>query len=404
MAGLRGVFPWSHDADDAVGLPPSATSSVDALTTPGPHSTPTTPPDAVFTLVAGGDILMHDPVVSDARTSDGGYDFTPLFAPVEPWIAGADLALCHLEVPIAPTGEAPSGYPMFGAPQQVAPALAAAGWDGCSTASNHSLDRGERGVRATLDALDAVGLGHVGTARSPEEAARPQTYTLFRGQEYLRIAHIAATYGTNGLPIPADSPWLVSTIDSAALIAQATAARTAGADIVVASIHCCVEYVSAPTQDQVKIASDLAASGVIDLVIGHHAHVPQSIALLPGGPNGNGMWVAYGLGNFVSNQDAACCVAATDSGLLLTATFTKPYGGPPAVTRMEWSGITVDRSGGHRVLPLSAAVAAGADSGRVRATDLITRLQRVVDVVGTEASERTEPPVATGTPPIVADW
>jgi Bacterial capsule synthesis protein PGA_cap len=284
---------------------------------------------------------------------------------------------------------------------EIAAGLAATGWDGCSTASNHSVDRGASGVTATLDALDAVGLGHVGTARSAEEAAAPQVYTLHRGQEYIRIAHIAATYGTNGLPIPADSPWMVSTIDSATLIAQATAARAAGADIVVASIHCCVEYVSAPTQDQVQIASDLAASGVIDLVIGHHAHVPQSITLLPGGPNGGGMWVAYGLGNFVSNQDAACCVAATDSGLLLTATFTKPYQGPPMVTSVEWSGITVDRSGGHQVLPLSAAVAAGSGYGTVSAADLITRRQRVVDVVGTEASERTEPPVATGTPPIV---
>ena len=49
--------------------------------------------------------------------------------------------------------------------------------------------------------------------------------------------------------------------------------------------------------------------GVIDLVIGHHAHVPQPVAHLSGGPRGEGMWVAYGLGNYVSNQDGACCAA-----------------------------------------------------------------------------------------------
>src|SRR5450756_2984031 len=111
----------------------------------------------------------------------------------------------------------------------------------------------------------------------------PQVYALNRNQQSIRVAHIAATYGTNGMPIPADAPWSVSLIDTATLIQQAIAAREAGADIVVASIHCCVEYVSAPTDRQEQIAAELAASGVIDLVIGHHAHVPQPIAELPGG-------------------------------------------------------------------------------------------------------------------------
>jgi poly-gamma-glutamate synthesis protein (capsule biosynthesis protein) len=345
-------------------------------------------------------VLLHQPVIAAARTPDGGYDFTPLLAPLTPSIAGADLALCHLEVPIAPAGTAPSGYPMFGAPAEIAAALEASGWDGCSTASNHSLDRGGDGVTATLDALDAVGLGHVGTARSPEEAAAPQMYVLRRGEQNIRVAHIAATYGTNGLPIPA--PWRVNLIDAATLIQQATAARDAGADIVVASVHCCVEYVSAPTDAQEQLAAQLAASGVVDLLIGHHAHVPQPISLLPGGPRGEGMWVAYGLGNFISNQSAECCTAATDSGLPMTATFRKPFDAPATVVGVEWSGITVDRGGDYRVYPLSGTVQAGVGAGEVSAADLATRYGRVAAVVGAEAAERVTPPTPTGTHLFVA--
>lgn len=352
----------------------------------------------MFTLVATGDVLLHQPVISSGRTTDG-YDFTPLLDPMTPWVAGADLALCHLEVPVAPDGVAPTGFPMFGAPPQIVDALAANGWDGCSTASNHSIDRGPAGVIATLDALDAAGLGHVGTARSAEEADAPQVYELDREGQTIRVAHIAATYGLNGLSLPADSPWMTTLIDTDAMIAQATAARDAGADLVVASVHCCVEYVTDPTDRQVEIATALGDSGVVDLLIGHHAHVPQPIERVPGGPHGDGMWVAHGLGNYVSNQAAATMGdARTESGLLLTATFRKPVDGPVTVTDVGWTAVTVDRAAGHRVFPLSALVADERTEGTLSLAELRARHDRVLAAAGTQADERAAPPDPTGPP------
>ncbi len=403
-AALADALPWSDDD----GAPPAA-EATDATTAPAttgespsptPTPTPTPEPDAVFTLVAAGDVLTHEPVLKAARAGDA-YDFGPLLAPMQPYVAGADLALCHLEVPIAPAGTQPSGFPMFGAPVQMAQALAAEGWDGCSTSSNHSLDRGEAGVTATLDALDAAGLGHVGTARSPEEAAAPQLYELERNGQRIEVAHIAATYGTNGIPVPADAPWSVTLIDTDAMIAEAQAAREAGADIVVASVHCCVEYTNEATAEQERIATALGASGQVDLLIGHHAHVPQPIATVPGGPTGSGMWVAYGLGNFISNQGPhAGLPAETQSGVLLTATFTKPAEGPASVTSVEWSAVTVDRRGGYRVYDASAAAAAGAPAGEVPAAEVAARRALVAGVVGTQAPERTTPPEPTGPPAV----
>src|SRR5665811_372602 len=319
--------PWTRPAAATEAVQVAATGSrgpaTEATATPSATQTPTPTrsPDAVFTIVAAGDVLTHAPLLTSASDGAGGYNFAPLLHPVKPWIAGADLALCHLETPIVPPGQKVSGYPVFGAPAAIAPALRAQGWDGCLTASNHSMDRGMAGVTATLNALDSAGLGHAGTARSATESSQPQVYELRRAGQTIRVAQIAAAYGTNGLPIPANAPWAVALIDAKSLIAQATAARAAGADLVVASIHCCVEYASNPAPEQVALANALAASGQIDLVIGHHAHVPQPIVKLPGGPRGEGLWVAYGLGNFISNQDAQCCRAETNTGVLMTATI-----------------------------------------------------------------------------------
>ncbi|CAN5378427.1 hypothetical protein BH11ACT1_BH11ACT1_10830 [soil metagenome] len=145
-------------------------------------------------LAAAGDVLPHLPVLSSARVAGGGYDFSPVLAGLDPWVQGADLALCHLEVPVAPPGTVPSGYLMFATPAEIAAALRTQGCDGCSTASNLSVDRGFAGVTATLDALDAAGLGHVGTARSAIEQSQPQLYTLERAGQKVTVstADIAA--------------------------------------------------------------------------------------------------------------------------------------------------------------------------------------------------------------------
>ncbi|MDQ0374367.1 CapA family protein [Cellulomonas humilata] len=382
----------------------AATASPGATPTPTP--TPTPDPDAEFSLVAAGDVLPHLPVLSSARSADGGYDFGPVLGPLDPWVQGADLALCHLEVPVTPPGTAPSGYPLFGTPPAIASSLRTQGWDGCSTASNHSVDRGFAGVTATLDALDAAGLGHVGTARTAGEQAQPQLYTLDRAGRTITVAHVAATYGTNGMPVDADKPWSVNRIDVPAMVAQATAARAGGADLVVASIHCCVEYRTEPTTEQVAIDQALADSGVFDLVIGHHAHVPQPVAHLSGGPRGEGMWVAYGLGNYVSNQDGACCSPNTDSGLLLTAHIEatgafaaqRRPAGPARVTGVEWTPITVDRLGGHQV---HALVDIPGGTGSLSTTQVADRLARVVSAAGTEAPQCTAPLTPRGPPPVV---
>ncbi|MDO8107380.1 CapA family protein [Isoptericola sp. b441] len=396
-AGVAGAAADGARPSGASVAPPSTPTStstpISASTTPSP----TPPPDAVLTLVAAGDVLPHLGVVADARTASG-YDFTREMAPVEPWIAGADLAICHMEVPVAPAGVKPHGYPLFAAPAALVPDLAKAGWDGCSTASNHSVDQGEAGLAATLSAFDAAGLGHAGTARTAAEAATTQMYRFQREGQSVTVAHIAATFGTNGMPVPAD--YSVDRLDAARIVAQARAARAAGADVVVVSMHCCVEYSSDPAPEQIQIAQALADSGEVDLVIGHHAHVPQPIAHLTGGPDGTGMWVAYGLGNFISNQGAHCCTPRTDSGLVIEATIRQPAGGPARVEALGWTSVTVDLADGHQVEPLSSLAAAGKGVGSLSPAEIQARHDRVTAVVGTAAPELLTPPEPSGPGPV----
>jgi poly-gamma-glutamate synthesis protein (capsule biosynthesis protein) len=264
------------------------------------------------------------------------------------------------------------------------------------------MDRGFAGIQATLTAFDKAGLGHAGTGRTKAEATSPQLYTLQRGGQKITVAHLSATFGINKpLTLPAGKPWAVEITDTKTIIAQAKAARAAGADLVIASIHDGTEYVTKPTADQVAVMKALAKSGEIDFVIGAHAHVPQPIVKLPGGVGGKGMWVAYGVGNMLSNQDASCCVAQTEAGELLTVTVSKHVGGPARVTDFQWTPITVDTTGGHRVYAIPDVLANAKGVGKLSHAELVARAGRVKAAVGTAATERTTPETPTGPPPTV---
>ncbi|HET6749742.1 MAG TPA: CapA family protein [Actinomycetes bacterium] len=311
------VGSWVRDPPRARGLP--AVESAPASRS-GAAATTTGAAPRGFTLIASGDVLTHGPVVRQAqaygRRVGQPYDFRPMFADVRPLVAGADLAVCHLEVPLSRDGQDISSWPAFNAPPQLAAALRWAGYDACSTASNHAMDRGAAGVAATLDVMDGAGLGHAGTARNPGEAGAA-TILEVRG---LRVALLSYAYGLNGRSLPPGQPWLVNLIDPVRIVEDARAARRAGAGLVVVLLHWGEENRPTPSQSQRDLAGRLLAAPEVDLILGHHVHVVQPIEQV------GGKWVAYGMGNSLSNQTPACCAAGSQDGVLVHVTVAVERG------------------------------------------------------------------------------
>ncbi|WP_328979489.1 CapA family protein [Streptomyces canus] len=319
-----------------------------------------------FTLVASGDVLPHSSIIDRARFDGGGggYDFRPMLAGIRSVVSRADLALCHMETVYGANGDY-TGYPTFKSPPEVAQGLAATGYDGCSTASNHSLDDGSGGIRRTLDALDRAGVRHAGSARTEAEA---HTVTVLRAGS-AKVAHLAYTYDTNGLPLPQGQPWAVNLMDENKILADARAARKAGADVVVVSLHWGTEWQDAPDEQQVALARDLTAARTggrpdVDLILGTHAHVPQAYEKV------NGTWVVYGMGDQIAgemfNHEGAQDPRGNQS-TLGRFTFAPPArpGERWQVAKAEFLPQMFDVDAG-RVVNLNQAIARGADLEGVR--------------------------------------
>jgi poly-gamma-glutamate synthesis protein (capsule biosynthesis protein) len=138
---------------------------------------PTEPVTKTVSISGSGDVLAHSRQYNVAWNGKT-YDFSDQFSKL-PKLLTADVNLCHLETPLSKG--TPSGYPVFSTPVSLATSLKAAGWDGCSIASNHSLDQGKAGVLSTLKFMQAAELVTAG-AKSKATGTTTGWYTTDQGQ------------------------------------------------------------------------------------------------------------------------------------------------------------------------------------------------------------------------------
>ncbi|HWM20564.1 MAG TPA: CapA family protein [Ilumatobacteraceae bacterium] len=296
-----------------------------------------------------GDTLVHSPLWRRAalNAAGSGFDFRPMLERLWPVLDPVDLAVCHLETPIAPEGEELSTAPVYGVPAEVADALVAAGYDRCSTASNHALDRGPAGIDRTVGTLESVGIEQSGMARTPEEIA-PRRFDVAG----VAVTHLSYTFSYNGIRPPPSEEWRSALIDPVRIVGDAGEARRLGAEIVIVSLHWGVEGRTAPSDWQRQVAHEVTASGAVDLIVGHHAHVLQPVEQV------NGTWVVFGLGNILSNMPTGDqWPAASQDGAVAIVEFTVAADGSRAVAAPVLYPTWVDKNAGFVVRLVTADLA-----------------------------------------------
>lgn len=265
------------------------------------------------TILAAGDVMVHSPQVDVARRlareQAREYNFLPSFEYISPYLNKADISVANLETTLGPG--APSGYPYFNSPDELAVDLKKAGFDLLCTANNHSLDTGEEGLYRTLDVVEEEGLKPFGTARSQEERDTP----LIVDVNNIEVAFLAYTDSTNAIPIPEGREYMVNYIDvnseeglsrgKEMISSDIEAAREEGAEIVAVYMHWGDEYqIPGPNNLQERLAKKVAHSGG-DIIFGSHPHVIQPMEFLEVEKEDGSTHetlVVYSMGNFISNQ------------------------------------------------------------------------------------------------------
>lgn len=268
-------------------------------------------------ISAVGDLMCHSVQYDYARVSADSFDFFPVYRFVNRFLQSSDFTFGNLETVTAGKAAGYSGYPYFNAPDDFILPLKPAGFDLITTANNHALDRGEKGVLRTIEQLKKNGLSYEGTFVSERDRDSIRIYNL----KGIKLAVLAYTYGTNGNPIPKDKPYLINLIDTTLIRKDIGSARRNGADIVLVYFHFGEEYHRQPTDYQKTIVDKTISCGA-DIIIGGHPHViePAMFFKTKNARLDSG-FAAYSLGNFLSNQRWRY----SDCGVILTINLTKDF-------------------------------------------------------------------------------
>ena len=294
-------------------------------------------------LLMVGDVLLHDNVQNSGKLADGTYNYDHLFANVKDDIEAADVAIVNQEVILGGTELGLSGYPAFNGPHEVADAIVNAGFDVVLHATNHTLDKGKKGLLNCMNYWEEnyEKVAVLGVFDS-QDSYENDIYIY--EEDGLKIAILNYTYGTNGIPLPSDMPYAVALLDKEKVIADLVKANEA-ADFTVVCPHWGTEYQHKQSEEQEDWANLFLEYGA-DLVIGTHPHYIQPVEMLTG-ENGEEMLVYYSLGNFINSTNekgrgtadrmvggmAKVTVAKSENG----DAYIKTYDIEPLVTQLLYN-------------------------------------------------------------------
>lgn len=257
----------------------------------------TEPIKSKVSLVAVGDNLIHNTLIAAGEQSDGTLDYNYFYDNIRDYIQAADIAVINQETMLGGSSFEYAGYPMFNTPWEVGEAAINAGFDVFTCATNHAMDVGSAGIEKELEFFsNHPEVTHVGTYASEED----YNSITYLEKNNIKFALLNYTYGTNGISIPEDKPYIVKMLTEENVRKDITEARK-NADFVIVFPHWGTENSHDVNEQQKKYVSIFSELGV-DLVIGAHPHVLQKVEWVENETTGKKMLVYYSVGNFISHQ------------------------------------------------------------------------------------------------------
>ena len=242
-----------------------------------------------------GDALIHSSIYIDADQGNGTYDFKPMLQYIKPIASKYDIAYYNQETILGGAELGYSNYPMFNTPSECGDAFIDAGFDAVSLATNHTMDKGERGVLNSV----AYWKNHPEVAASGQwssEEERAASVAKVYEVNNIKYAFISYTIWDNGLKTPYGKDYLNSMYSDEKAAADIASVRN-NVDFVIVAMHWGTEYSFKVDWKQEAIANYLSGLGV-DLIIGAHPHVVETMEYINDGKT----FVVYSLGNFISDQ------------------------------------------------------------------------------------------------------
>lgn len=270
---------------------PTPTLTPTLTLTPTPQAQNTTPPQ--ITLLFTGQIVPARCVQAASETR-GNPDY--VYDAVRPLLQSAHITIGALNSSLteySPATGCKRTFVLVGRPWH-ADAMLHAGFDVMSVATNHIKNCGlttcgNRAFFDTLEILKATGIAAVGAGANLSQAMQPVVIEV----EGVRFGFVSLGQIEESAFAGEATPG-IAVLTPENLRTAITALRPL-CDVLIVLPHWGPEYSATPNWSQRELAKVAVQAGA-DLVVGNHTHVVQGRQQI------DGVWVFYGLGNFVFDQ------------------------------------------------------------------------------------------------------
>ena len=209
-----------------------------------------------------------------------------IFGDLLPVIQQSSFAITNLEAPITSSNEKILKVgPNIKTNKNAAVLLKQANFKLVTTANNHILDYGEKGIKDTLSVLESLGISYVGSGKNLHEAGLP--FILEQSEMKIGILNFAenefnsagySSYGSNPVN-PISNYYAIKRLKEQV-------------NFIIVIAHGGREHYQLPTPKLRERYRFYVDSGA-DLVVGHHTHC------VSGYEKWNGKYIFYSLGNFI---------------------------------------------------------------------------------------------------------
>ncbi len=252
------------------------------------------PEKSEVTVLSMGDIIFHQATYLNFKDENGNYDFTHFFKEMEEEYKDK-LVVGNFETTVNPERKI-SGFPMFNTPATAVAAIKNAGIDVLTTANNHCIDTGSRGIATTIEEIEKNGIEHTGTFTDPDKRGG---IIVSRNGINIGILAYSEMFNGNDAGLKREDLYMINPLNEDKITADIKELRDKGADFIVVYPHFGIEYSFTPSNTQ-KYWTEYILNAGADMVVGSHPHVPQKAEIL--NINGEDKLAVYSLGNFISNQ------------------------------------------------------------------------------------------------------
>jgi len=247
---------------------------------------------ATFSFV--GDLMCHSSQFNFAK-NDSGFNFDPVYKYVKNYLSESDLTIGNLETVLGGDSVKYRGYPLFNTPDEYISALKNSGFDMLITANNHALDLGQYGLERTIKKISENGLMYSGTFINEDDRDSIKILNI----NGIKTSILSYTFGTNGNYLPKDNSYMINRIEFEFIKEDIYLTQRKSAELIIVYLHFGDEYSRTPNNYQNQVVDSCIKYGA-NIIIGSHPHVVQTKKVFKS-ENGN-IFVAYSLGNFISNQ------------------------------------------------------------------------------------------------------